>query len=111
VYASPGANTIYGEDGNDYLQGNVGSGLIDAGNGDDKIKLRSGGKFAVAAGDGNDRITAIITSGSAIINCGPGHDVVELSASRYGQKLVKLRRSCERKKIDGSPRTTPVRHK
>ena len=107
VYASPGTNTIYGEDGNDYLQGNVGSGLIDGGNGDDTIKLRSGSNYQVAAGPGNDRIIAIMGAGKAIVNCGPGRDVVELSASPAGRKLVKLRRNCERKKLDGASRTTP----
>lgn len=110
VYASPGNTTIYGEEGNDYLQGNVGSGLINAGNGDDRIKLRSGGRYSVAAGDGNDRIIAIITTGFATINCGPGLDIVELPASTVAQKLVKMRRNCERKKLDGASRTTSIRH-
>ena len=105
IYGGRGINSVIGGDGNDFLQGGGLTRLIVGGNGDDTIKVTSGAKTTVDAGDGNDTITAIIARGRATVSCGPGVDTVIESEFTGNRKLVKISSDCEkRKRHCASPR-------
>ncbi len=87
IYGGRGINTIFGGDGNDYLQGGGVVSSIFGGNGDDTIKVTSGAKTTVDAGEGDDTVTAIIARGKATVHCGPGIDTVIESSFKGNRKL------------------------
>ncbi len=97
-----------GGDGNDYLQGNGVSTQIFGGNGNDQIRL-AGKRTTVDAGPGDDLITAITSSGSGTVKCGPGNDTVMVSRFKGNAKRVKIAKDCEKKKGEARSRKAPAR--
>ena len=72
IYSGSGADTLYGEDGND---------RIEAGGGDDYIS-GGAGNDVIIGGDGNDLID--VTSGADTINGGGGDDIVRAMSVAIG---------------------------
>ena len=64
LIASIGDDTLYGDGGNDRLEGGFGNDIINAGDGDD-IVVDSGGDDNIKAGEGHD-----------VVHAGPGLDLV-----------------------------------
>jgi Ca2+-binding RTX toxin-like protein len=95
-----GNDVLLGGDGNDFVQGGGLRSLINGGNGDDTIRVTSGGRTDVDGGAGDDTITAVIGRGSATIHCGPGIDTVVESQYKGNRRRVKIAGDCEHRKRD-----------
>ena len=100
--ANTAMTQIFGQGGNDTITLNEANGALPAaqifgGNGNDQIRV-AGKRTTVDAGPGDDLITAITSSGSGTVKCGPGNDTVMVSRFKGNAKRVKVAKDCEKKK-------------
>ncbi len=96
IRAFAGSDVLDGGQGDDRLQGGELHNTIHGGEGNDEIHLRGNarrrvGSNVVFAGAGDDRISAAGTL-RARIDCGPGHDFVDVSYNRR----ARWNSSCEK---------------
>jgi len=94
LYSGRGTNTVLGGEGNDYLQANGVASRLDGGNGNDTFRL-AGKRTRIYGGPGDDLITAITSSGSGTVSCGPGNDTVNVSRFKGNARRVKISKDCE----------------